>query len=517
MKKIVVLGTALVITALLVFSCNKNRFDFDHIESVEGSGQWKLPIGSLHKTLGEVFDQFADNDWITPDSNGNLRFFYSYAADDIIKGSNLLTIGTLSFSFETSMENPFPGVPLPEPVDTVFYFRQNLEVVGDSVGIETAIIESGQLVLDISTNLANVREIFLSSPDIRKPNGDTLYSISTGNSSCMVDLAGATFSMHDPVTGVPDSTLVLNYGFRCQLTGAPDPTYEISTEVGINDLALEEVSGYLDRYVFDFSFDTTFNLPLGNIQGEMQLVGSVIEINEKNTFGNLNAALIIDTAEFYGGGAAPSHIFHEYPFVLRVHPSDTYVNIYPESTIDLGFNTKFNGARLHASLDLNPSGVDELLSIYNTSSLGLNVNVTIPMQFNIPGVYYMDTIDINMSEIDAPEILKEILLTVLFDSEIPFDLAAQLYTLNSETGVITDSLMVNPMHIGGSFDGTSVHTETGISVTHERLMHLVEADKLVMRFGVNTDCNDVILNLENGLSVTLKADVIYGGEVELNN
>lgn len=517
MKKLVVLGTALVLMALLMFSCNKNRFDFDHIESVEGSGQWKLPIGTMHTTLDKVLHQFAENDWIDTASNGNLQVFYHFGVDNILTGADLMTLGTLNFSFESNLENPFPGVSLPQPIDTVFYFHQTLEVVGDSVGIETAIIESGQLIMQIITNLANVSEIFLSSPDIRKPDGDTLYSQSIGNSACVVDLAGATFTMHDPVTGAPDSTLVLNYGIRCQLTGMDIPMFNVQSIVGINDLRLSYISGYIDSFVYDFSFDTAFNLPFTNIEGEMKLVGAQIEINEKNTFGNLCAALVVDEAEFYGGGAIPSPIFHEYPMVLQVMPSDTYVNVFPESTIDLGFNTKYDAVRFHASLDLNPNGVDQLVSIDKSSALGLETNVTIPMQFNVPGVYYLDTIDVNMSEIEAPEILKEILLTLLIDSEMPFNLDAQFYTLNPHTGAISDSLLVNPMHIGGSFNGTPVHTETAISVTKERLAHLVESGQLVMRFGVNTDGNDVILNLDNGLTVTLKADVIYGGEVDLND
>ena len=54
MKKIVLLGTALVVTAMLMFSCNKNRFDFDNLESINVSGQWNLPLGSANISLGDL-------------------------------------------------------------------------------------------------------------------------------------------------------------------------------------------------------------------------------------------------------------------------------------------------------------------------------------------------------------------------------------------------------------------------------------------------------------------------------
>ena len=49
------------------------------------------------------------------------------------------------------------------------------------------------------------------------------------------------------------------------------------------------------------------------------------------------------------------------------------------------------------------------------------------------------------------------------------------------------------------------------------LKKLLESDKLIMRVGVNTGGNDVQLNLDNGLGLSLKADVIYGGSMDINN
>ena len=37
MKRSLLVGMALASMALLLFSCNKNRFDFDELNSVEGS------------------------------------------------------------------------------------------------------------------------------------------------------------------------------------------------------------------------------------------------------------------------------------------------------------------------------------------------------------------------------------------------------------------------------------------------------------------------------------------------
>ena len=517
MRKLVLLGTALVLTAMLMFSCNKNRFDFDHLDSVEGSGQWKLPIGSLNVTLEQVLGQLGENNLISPDENGNLQVLYRMTLNKIIKGSDFLTLNTFNFHTELEFDNPYPGVPILTPINETFYFQQVMELSTDSAGIETAKIRSGELLLNLNTNLGNVTEIVISSADITMPNGDSLVRSFNALEGNTIDLSGATFTLHD-ANGVADSTLVLNYAIHYQLSGANDVSkYHVNTIIGLNRIRIQEISGYIDGFVYDFSFDTTFNLPFNNVQGQLKLVGANIEVNERNTFGNLNASLEINQAEFYGPGTRPSPIFNHYPFVLSVVPSTTFVNVLPEETIDLEVSTDHNGIRLAAQLNLNPEGAGRLITICDTSSMDLQVNAVIPLQFNVPGVYYLDTLDLNMSNITTPSLVKEILLSILFKSEIPFNLSGQLYTLDSSTGRITDSLMTNAMQIGGSFSGDPVLTNAEINVTQSRLSHLLEADKLVLRFGVNTDNHDVILNLGNSIGMTIKADVIYGGEVSVNN
>lgn len=515
MKKFLYIGIALALMALLMLSCNKNRFNFDELNTVEGSGQWKLPIGSVQMTLGNLMTQFGNNELVSYDAEGNLQIRYRLELEKILKGSTFLNLGSINFSTENVFPNPFPGIPI-SPIDTVFRFEQKMELSTDSAGIETAIIKSGELVLNLETNLGNVSEIVLSSSSIIEATGDSLVRHFSNLNSNKVDLAGATFHLHDPVTGVADSTLTLNYAIYYQLTGIDAPDYEITTTIGLNKLKFEEISGYIDNFVYTFDYDTSFSLPLNNIVGQATLVGADIQINERNTFGNLHAELQIDQAEFYGGDVAPSPIFNHYPYILQVVPSTEYVNVLPDETIDLTVDTRFDAVRVSAFLNFNPNNADRLVTINESSSLDMLVDATIPMKFNIPGVYYTDTLDLNLSNITAPDLVKEIVLTVLFDSEIPFNLAGQLYTYNSYNGQVTDSLLAQAMHFDGSFDGSNVRSSAEISITHDRLAHLLAADKLILHFGVDTDNQNIILNLDNGIGLNLKADVIYGGSVDIN-
>ena len=97
----------LALVGALTYSCNKNRFDFSQLESVEGSGQWKLPIGSAHVTLERVLSQLNDNDLVAYDENGNLKIQYRFAMDPIIKGTDVMKYNDVSYSAHFEAENPY--------------------------------------------------------------------------------------------------------------------------------------------------------------------------------------------------------------------------------------------------------------------------------------------------------------------------------------------------------------------------------------------------------------------------
>ncbi len=507
MKRKLILGTALVFVALLMFSCNKNRFDLDHLESVEGSGQWKLPIGAAHVTLRQVFTQLSQNDLVSYDEDGNLQIAYRFIMDNIIKGSNFMTLGSYEFDAALTLPNGYyeQGVVIHGLVDTTLFFKQKIEIKTDSLStIESVEIDAGVLSLELNSNMFEIKSCLLSSPDIFIGN-DTLASDISD-----VHLAGASFQMN----GGNDS-IVLNYAINCTLdsTFLLQPDLVLNTHLQLVDLEIGEIKGHLDEFTYEFRVDTSFVLPLDNFNGDLALVGAKLQIDHKSTFGNLVTQLTIDTAEFYGADAAPSPIFSHFE-PIDISYSEDFVS--STEILNFGINTKHNAFRLSGMVDFNPGGLNNLITIDRSSTLGLGIDARIPFRFNIPGVYYLDTFDIDFAKVDVSNFISEVDLHIIFDSELPFNLSAQLYTVDSLTGRVTDSLFVEDFSISASYDGSPVKTETEVAVTHSRLNSLFSAKKVLMRANLNTEGNDVILNLDNGLGLVLKADVIYGGSLEIH-
>ena len=162
-----------------------------------------------------------------------------------------------------------------------------------------------------------------------------------------------------------------------------------------------------------------------------------------------------------------------------------------------------------------------MICIYDTSSIVFAYDVMVPFSFNIPTVSYCDTMDINLSDISAPDFVEEMNLFVRIDSKLPINLNAQFYTVDKNTGMVTDTLFPGEKFIKGKFDSLTTNpkpetSEFEISITEQRVEHLMASDKIIMKFSVDTESQDIWLNENQGLEVTMKVDVKYNGDINLS-
>lgn len=494
----------LALVGALTYSCNKNRFDFSQLESVEGSGQWKLPIGSAHVTLERVLSQLNDNDLVAYDENGNLKVQYRFAMDPIIKGTDVMKYNDVSYSAHFEAENPY-DYQLENPIDTVVYFEQSVALQSDAATLHEAVIRSGIIYFRMESNIGQFQQIVLRSPDIFDASGDALEKVIEMGEESIMDLAGIRVR-----TEVGD-TLRFSYEIHYQMYELVDTNYMFDASIGVRDFCIQMLSGRVKAYAAPFILDEPFSLPIDKIDGSLSLIDTRLKIQARNSF-DLTARLQIDTAELCGEGVPSSYLLDHYPAVYDISLTEGMVDFFNE-TLRLDVNTDLDRIYASGQFIFNPDGMENLVTVYDTSSIGVAAEAVVPLCFNIPGVYYRDTIVMDLSEVEYPEAIKEVVLYLTFDSELPFNLQAQLLTFETATGQVTDSLLTNEHFIEGSFDGIPARTEATISVTRGRLVHLFNADRLIMRYGIDTDNHDVWLNLQNGLGVTIKADVIYDGEL----
>lgn len=507
MKKVFNYGFALAIIAMLACSCNKNQLDFSQLDSVSASGQWNLPIGNAKISLDRIMGQLSQNDLISYDANGNIQISYQFAMDTLLKGSAFMKYNDMNFEASLSLENPYQFV-LDEPIEDMMTFDQIVELDSDVLRVKSAKIRSGAFVFNISSNLVRIEEVRIKSSSAHDADGTPFERVVPAGVDNVIDMAGVYFNA--------DTSDVLTFHYEVDYLAYDfvEPQINFLSKIEIKDLCIQELTGSISRYETGFIVDESFSLPFDKVYGELKMVDARLMIKQRNSF-DMEARIRIDTAMLLGNNTRPSMVFdeNEYPVSIDVNYSPTLTNAFDE-LINLDLNTDFDKVYVSGGFVLNPDGFDKDVSLFDTSSIGLAAEGVLPLRFNIPGVYYRDTMDLNISQFKTPELIKEVLLYVTFDSEIPFNLDGQLYTYNSRTGQVTDSLLTNDSFIKGSFKNEPVTTETVISVTKERLTHLKDADKLLLKFKVDTDNQVVNLNLDDALGVILKADVIYDGELK---
>lgn len=496
--------------AFFTVSCNEDRFDFSELESVETNGHWSLPVGTLSITIEQVLNQLGENDVISYDESGDIMVSYRYAWDTVVIGTDFMSYDSIHNEVKFMTENPYPYV-LDEPVEGVLHFEDSVHLESDVVLLQSAKIRSGHLSFQLTDYTGDVREYIIGSNNILNANGLPFRRSIDLNHENVVDLAGYRFE-----TG-GENVLYFFYEIHYVAYDYVGPEFVFTGNLDINDLKIQELSGYVNNYVTPYGIDTSFQLPVENVEGAIDFTGANLKILQHNSFG-LPCRLQIDTAELYGEGVEPYLIFdaESYPLHLDVDYSLSYIELMDEE-VHLGLSTNHNRARASGALVLNPEGTPVLVTLSDTATMGIAAEINVPLKFNISDVSYNDTVDLDLSEIESPEVLSEVRLTMTFESELPFNMEAQIYTTDPETGAVNDSLLGATQTIQGAFvPNTSARTEVIIALTQDRLNKLLANRHLLVRLGLDTEDNDVSLNVEDGIKITVKMDVIYDGDIDLD-
>lgn len=521
MRRLLCVGIATTLAALLMFSCNKNQYNLDNVQTVEASGEWKLPVGSARITLGNLLEQFSDNDYVSTfvahDDNNNIQIRFKTSPQRLLSGSmiqDMLNYSKVKKTFNIDVLGYFPGLVI-EPISRIDYSHVELPLSVDSAGIESISIKSGGLYLSLESNLGVINEIVVSSSSIIDENGDTLvrrFSALNGNT---IDLSGTSFNLRNDETGELDK-LRVNFAVDYELSGEVLPSYEVSLDVGFKNLRIQEIRGFIKSFVLDLDFAGGFELPVDKIggDGQLDLHGVKLRIKERSTFENLEATLQVNQAELFGGGQPPFQLF-DGQRSFSIIPSDNFVNVMDE-TLDLSLNMKYDSARVSSKMIFCSYAPEAPIVIRETSFLDVMVDALIPVSFTASNVTYTDTIENtfgeNLPDIPKLDMLTKCALKILFASELPFNFTADLFAYDSGAGNVVDTI-AKDLRVNGSFDGTPAEMEFVVDLvkdlTPRRLDNLKKADRFIVSLGLDTDAHNAVLNLDNSIGVTVKAEVAY--------
>lgn len=491
---------AFALLVVLFSSCKKDlHYDVSNVSGVNAEGEVLLPIGSKTFSMMDMMQRFQIDSLITCADDGSLAYGYHYENYGVLSGDELLRFKDLEQMEHYSIPNPYIGVSMPF-IDTVIRFHQAVTFEANHLSVLEATMKLGRLDFAISSNVAAFQKVVIRTHNIKDASGhDFEQMFYPQNNTFGFNLADFRY-----VTDEPNS-LDLDFELHCTISPISDPELFVDVKIMGTDLAFREMKGFVESYNTRSLTDTTFKLFPENISGLMEVNGIKLRLSERNSFG-LDARLLVDTAWVWGEGLAPYSIFDPMPLVVDLPIQPSFGTVH-DQTLN-GMVTTSGGRVLIASeFTVNPSGGDELVVVADTCKLDVRVDVSLPFSFNVSEVQYLDTVGLNLSGLEMPDMIERLTIGMTFNSTLPLNLNGQFYLYNSENEMIMDTLVSEGKLIQASFDGHTTVSTISIDITEDRIERALSSDCIIMRYELDTEARDVELNANQKLGLSVQAKV----------
>lgn len=496
----------LSLATILFGSCKKGHYDTANVHGVNAEGEVLLPIGSSSNSLSGLMQKFKIDSIINCSEDGNLSFAFHYENFGALNGEELLKFKDLEYSEHFSFENPIPIV-LPQAFDTVFRFNHTITFESDHIHVMDAEMKSGHFDFDLSSNIGLLQRVVVYSSDIKDEDGhDLMLDFDFDENDIQFDLDGLHYSTDSA------NTLDLSYDLYVRLQGEIPNELYLDVDIRGNDLAIKEMSGYVDAYDSRNYVDTTYMLFSGNVSGALEVFGARLNLYERNTF-DLEARLQVDTAWVFDDATEPYSIFGPEPLVVDV-PTQFQFGKVMERSLNGRISANQLGVFAASSFIVNPLGLSDLVSVVDTCAVDVMVDAEIPFDFAVDDLRFVDTTNLKLSGVGTLEQIEKLTLELTFTSTIPLNLNAQFYAYDSVTAQITGKLVDESRLINASFDGQPTTTEVTLEITNEKVESLLRSDHLISVYWVDTDAHEVVLNGQQHLDMFMKARVKYNGVIE---
>jgi hypothetical protein len=359
----------------------------------------------------------------------------------------------------------------------------------------------------MESNAGNVQHVVLRSSNLKNAAGhDLVLDTPIHDNSFVIDLSGLRY--------VADEANTLT--FNCEVTVGAQVTAEPELYVKYNikghNVAFREMQGFVERYSTRDRADTVFTLFPGLIDGQLGLEGVRLKITERNTF-PIGTRFVVDTLTLWSKENAPISILEPLPLPIEMPPTMQYEEALNKV---VNFRISADGGHFLASGDfiVNPENVTDMVTIVDTNRIDLCADVEIPFSFKVGDVKYVDTVNMNLANLKVPELIKELTLELTFNSVLPFHLNASFYMFNSETGMITDTLLGDSKVIKASFDGKPATTEVKLVVDEDRVENVLHSNRIIMSYKLDTENHNLYLNLNQKLDLSVKGRAKYKGNVD---
>lgn len=391
--------------------------------------------------------------------------------------------------------------------------------------IEFVQLKNGKLNLALSTDLTLVRNVVLSTDNIKVGDGSSLeialdftkgleQLINLDLTNCIIapENKNITFS----------ATLILDVPLEEGFEGG---LYTVDVNGGIMDVEFKTIDGKINDFVFDFIGSHDFDFSIPNVGGNLKIATPEFSIKYVNTFG-FRADGVIDSLYLSDDAGNMTSLIKDGQRVeLSLNSTggayDSISELDEKLVDDINILQGFNKITFNGNIIL---GCDEVTDnmITDDSHIDIIADLSIPLEFKMEDLNYTNKFDFDLSlnnneeneeSIHLDNIFDDLEFKLVFNNAIPIQIMPQVYVL--ENGVAIDSLFEEKACIHGKFDEEITEDILVVHVTGNKLENVQRADQLMLDITLSTEGERVVLNTNDyfDLRIGLKTKT---SEINLN-
>ncbi len=366
--------------------------------------------------------------------------------------------------------------------------------------IESALLETGNVSIDITNNTNISADIILELPDIR--NGTTIFQISENipaqqTTRLIYDIVGYTI---EPLDQTVPQVLDVNIDGIIPSSGdvlvSVDENDDIVVEASIFNISLASATGILAATVADFgTIEQTIDIPTGF--DNIELPSAVLTLEVVNTV-NLHGSFIIDINGDQGqhktisGDILPGTPGNPVTTLISDDDLSGFMNPIPDIFTVTGSATFGDG------LTSGSINTDDFLvaSVTLSSPLEMVIDST-----TVDGEWENVDLDIDSSIVNS---LYHADFHALFDNHLPVGVTAEILFSNDSASVYTNPVLtLGPIEVpAGSVGAEGYVTASTIS---EIVLSLDSAQVQILNNDSLWIGEIITLHSTNGTAVTMRA------------
>lgn len=522
-KKIHFLFSVAALLMLVFFNgCNNNAFNFSQLDEIEGSGDWGFPLVNAEYTIGDILSMGGNLDNLHQGSDGTLGIRYEYTFDSIISASEYLgSYFNQEIGAEGSRTVSLGNLP-PAQGNVQLLYRDTLTAhfPSDKILLESAVLESGRIVLQVNYNITQPTQIVVTCPQLTSASGQSfrVEAQSSGGSY------SATLSLNNYTLTVPSGNeidVIMEVSCSANM-GAVSNDLSFTYSANFNNVVFSEIRGKfvsIDLPVDkEWDFDSQFLRD--HISGNMILRNPQVSCEIMNSF-PVRGSLVMENAVLTGGGNVASLLAYS-PATIEI-PANTQhfvpVNLPIASTLMI--SPDFTNFKLKGNAVVNPDGFSSPTLVFRKDQLiSLRISVVLPLDVDVDEITFCDTIEFGGVSLPSETAFSNILLRLGITNGLPLNFQLQAYFYDSQTATVKDSLFSESQLVMSAVGGTPRMSELfATKENFQEVQRIFSCDNVILRARMFSDGSPISINVAQAIRFQMSArmNVDMNGLVNLGN